>query len=152
MSRFLERIFYPLWDVVTPLRQASVTYCSENYYHLCQSCSCFTERFMPSPAISAEGILFSGCLSVCMYACHILTRKRAIAKALQLEGHPDFAPVDLAYYQHFLDFLFENIAFWEVPPGNHNCRSHSPRPFSTLNKQQIRTDFAVNLRCLLHTL
>ena len=31
-----------------------------------------------------------------------LTRKRAIAKALKLEGHPDFAPVDLAYYQHFL--------------------------------------------------
>ena len=30
------------------------------------------------------------------------TRKRAIAKALQLEGHSDFAPVDLAYYQHFL--------------------------------------------------
>ena len=32
------------------------------------------------------------------------TRKRAIAKALHLEGHPDFAPVDLAYYQHFLGF------------------------------------------------
>ena len=47
------------------------------------------------------------------------TRKRAIVKALQLEGHPDFAPVDLAYSQHFLFFLFENIAFWEVPPGNH---------------------------------
>ena len=80
------------------------------------------------------------------------TRKRAIAKALQLEGHPDLAPVDLAYYQHFLVFLFENIAFWEVPPGNHKCRSHGATPFSTLNKQQIRTDFAVNLHCLLHTL
>jgi len=33
------------------------------------------------------------------------TRKRAIAKALQLEGHSDFAQVDRAYYQHFL-FLF----------------------------------------------
>ena len=43
------------------------------------------------------------------------TRKRAIAKALQLKGHSDFVPVDLAYYQHFLGFLFENIAFWEVP-------------------------------------
>ena len=51
-----------------------------------------------------------------------LTRKRAIAKALQLEGHPDFGPVDLAYYQHFMGFLFENIAFWEVPPGYHKCR------------------------------
>ena len=33
------------------------------------------------------------------------TRKRAVAKALHLEGHPDFAPVDLAYYQHFLGFF-----------------------------------------------
>ena len=33
------------------------------------------------------------------------TGKRAVAKALQLEGHPDFAPVDLAYYQHFLGFF-----------------------------------------------
>ena len=33
------------------------------------------------------------------------TRKRAIAKALQLEGHSDFAAVDLAYYQHFLFFF-----------------------------------------------
>ena len=30
------------------------------------------------------------------------TRKRAIAKALQLNGHSDFAPLDLAYYQHLL--------------------------------------------------
>ena len=41
------------------------------------------------------------------------TRKRAIAKALHLEGHSDFAPVDLSYYKHFLCFLFENIAFWK---------------------------------------
>ena len=27
-----------------------------------------------------------------------ITRKRAIAKALQLKGHSDFAPVDPAYY------------------------------------------------------
>ena len=51
-----------------------------------------------------------------------ISRKRAIAKALHLEGHSDFAPVDQAYYQHFLCFLFENIAFWEVPPGNHKYR------------------------------
>ena len=51
-----------------------------------------------------------------------MTRKRAIAKALQLKGHSDFAPVDLACYQHFLFLLFENIAFWEVPPGNHKRR------------------------------
>ena len=38
-------------------------------------------------------------------------------------GHSDFAPVDLAYYQHFLGVLFENIAFWEVLRGNHKCRS-----------------------------
>ena len=40
-------------------------------------------------------------------AVHITeeTRKRAIAKALHLEGHSDFAPVDLAYYQHFLFFV-----------------------------------------------
>ena len=56
------------------------------------------------------------------------TRKRAIAKALQLKGHPDFAPVDLAYYQHFLGFLFENIAFSEVPRGNHKCRSRGATP------------------------
>ena len=35
----------------------------------------------------------------------VRTRKRAIAKALQLQGHPDFASVDLAYYQHFLGFF-----------------------------------------------
>ena len=52
----------------------------------------------------------------------VLTRMRAIAKALHLEGHSDFAPVDLAYYQHLLCFLFENIAFWEVPPGKHKYR------------------------------
>ena len=49
--------------------------------------------------------------------CMLITRKRAIAKALQLKGHSDFAPVDLAYYQHFLFSLFENIAFWEVLPS-----------------------------------
>ena len=37
------------------------------------------------------------------------TRKRAIAKALQLKGHSDFAPVDLAYYQHFLYFFCSKI-------------------------------------------
>ena len=46
-------------------------------------------------------------------------------ESVQLQGHPDFAPVDLAYYQHFLAFLFENIAFWEVPSGNHPCRARS---------------------------
>ena len=37
------------------------------------------------------------------------TRKRAIAKALQLNGHSDFAPVDQAYYEHFLFFFCSNI-------------------------------------------
>ena len=62
---------------------------------------------------------------------NLQTRKRAIAKALQLKGHSDFAPVDLAYYQHFLIFLFflfENIAFSEVPRGNHKCRSRDATP------------------------
>ena len=58
----------------------------------------------------------------------IITRKRAIAKALQLKGHSDFAPVDLAYYQHFLLYLFENIAFWEDPRGNHKRRSRDATP------------------------
>ena len=52
----------------------------------------------------------------------LVTRKRAIANALQLKGHSDFAPVDVAYYQHFLFFLFENIAFLEVPPSNDKYR------------------------------
>ena len=33
------------------------------------------------------------------------TRKRAIAKALQLKGHSDFAPVDTAYYHHSVYFF-----------------------------------------------
>jgi len=41
------------------------------------------------------------------------TRKRAIAKALQLNGHSDFAPVDLAYYQHFLFFCSKILRFGE---------------------------------------
>jgi len=105
----------------------------------------------------------SVCPSVCLSNAGIVTkrqhlakkgstRKRPIAKALHLEGHPDFAPVDLAYYHHFLGFLFENVAFWEVPSGNHKCRSRGATPLVTLNKQQIRTDFAINLRCLLHML
>ena len=68
-------------------------------------------------------------------------RKRAIAKALQLKGHSDFAPVDLAYYQHFLFFFsFENIAIWEVPRGNHKCRSRGATPFvnNKLESVQLR--------------
>ena len=70
------------------------------------------------------------------------TRKRASAKAMQLEGHPDFAPVDLAYYQHFLGFLFENIAFCEVPPGNHKCRSRGTTPLPIV---KYRAYFSVQL-------
>ena len=40
---------------------------------------------------------------------HSITRKRAIAKALQLKGHSDFAPVDMAYYHHFLFFFCSKI-------------------------------------------
>ena len=82
-----------------------------------------------------------------------LTRKRAIAKALQLEGHADFAPVDLAYYQHFLGFFCSKILrFGKFRLATTNADHVAPRPFSALNKQQIHTDFAVSLRCLLHTL
>ena len=28
----------------------------------------------------------------------------------------------------FWVFLFENIAFWEVPPGNHKCRLRGATP------------------------
>ena len=80
------------------------------------------------------------------------TRKRAIAKALQLEGHPDFAPVDLAYYQHFLSFCSKILRFGKFRLATINADHVALRPFSSLNKQQIRTDFAVNLRCLLYTL
>ena len=80
------------------------------------------------------------------------TRKCAIAKTLQLEGHPDFAPVDLAYYQHFLGFFSKILRFGKFRLATTNAGHVAPRPLSALNKQQIRTDFAVNLRCLLHTL
>ena len=77
------------------------------------------------------------------------TRKRAIAKTLQLEGHPDFAPVDLAYYQHFLGFFLENIAFWEVPPGNHKCRSRGATPLVNVkyatNSHRFRSQSALSL-------
>jgi len=83
---------------------------------------------------------------------HTQTRKRAIAKGLQLEGHPDFAPVDLAYYQHFLGFCSKILRFGKFRLATTNAENVARHPFSTLNKQEIRTDFAVNLRCLLHTL
>ena len=37
-------------------------------------------------------------VQIISYPCNVikLTRKRAIAKALHLEGHSNFAPVDLA--------------------------------------------------------
>ena len=60
---------------------------------------------------------------------HRETRKPAIAKALQLEDR-----------------------FGKFRLATTNAEHLTPRPLSTLNKQQIRTDFAVNLRCLLHTL
>jgi len=85
-------------------------------------------------------------------------RKRAIAKALQLEGHPDFAPVDLAYIiSMFWVFCSKIFRFgkFRLATLTTNADHVTPRPFSTLKKQEIRTDFesiCYNLRCLLHTL
>ena len=50
-------------------------------------------------------LTFGALLRYTMHHRTVLTRKRAIAKALHLEGHSDFAPVDVAYYQHFLCFF-----------------------------------------------
>ena len=75
------------------------------------------------------------------------TRKRAIAKALHLEGHSDFAPVDLAYYQHFLCFLLENIAFWEVPPRKYTYRIAYlilTRGVANVDKGRGITSFVIN--------
>ena len=41
--------------------------------------------------------------------------------------------VDLAYYQHFLFFLFEDIAFWEVRVATTNAGHVALRTLSTLN-------------------
>ena len=75
------------------------------------------------------------CICVSVY---VATRKRATAKALQLKGHSDFEPVDLAYYQHFLGLLFENIAFWEVPRGNHKCRSRDATPLVNNKLERVQ--------------
>ena len=81
------------------------------------------------------------------------TRKRAITKALQLEGHLDFAPVDLACYQHFLGFFVRKCCVLGSSAWQRRNADHvAPLPFSTLNKQEIRTYFTVNLRYLLHAL
>ena len=63
-------------------------------------CCPASRQRMPRDAKCPE---FQGAVKIIIIT--IVTRKRAIAKALQLEGHPDFAPVDLAYYQHFLGFF-----------------------------------------------
>ena len=60
-----------------------------------------------------------------------LTRKCAVAKALQLEGHPDFAPVYLAYYQHFLGFFSSKILrFGKFRVATTNAGHVTPRPLS----------------------
>ena len=78
------------------------------------------------------------------------TRKRAIAKALQLKGHLNFAPVDLAYYQHFLGFFCSKILrFGKLCLATTNAEHVEPRPLSTLNKQQISQSICVGcyIRC-----
>ena len=52
----------------------------------------------------------------------------------------------------FCFFCSKILRFGKFRLATTNAEHVAPRPFSTLNKQQIRTDFAVNLRCLLHTL
>jgi len=56
------------------------------------------------------------------------TRKRAIAKALHPEGHSDLRQSIWHIISIFCFFLFENIAFWEVPCGIHKCRSRDATP------------------------
>ena len=81
-------------------------------------------------------------------------------ESVQLGKHCNSkAPVDLAYYQHFLGFLFENIVFGRFGKFRLATTRHtrgvtptSHAHFSTLNKQEICTDFAVNLLWLLHML
>jgi len=55
-------------------------------------------------ATFSSSFLFIGVL-------YSITRKRAIAKPLQLKGHSDFAPVDPAYHQHFLFFCSKILRF-----------------------------------------
>ena len=75
------------------------------------------------------------------------TRKRAIAKALQLEGQSIWHIISI-----FWGFCSKILRFGKFCLATTNADHVAPRPFSTLNKQEIRTDVAVNLRCLLHTL
>ena len=63
------------------------------------------------------------------------TRKHAIVKALQLERHPDFAPVNLAYYQHFLGFVSKILRFGKFRLAITNADHVAPCTLSTLNKQ-----------------
>ena len=63
----------------------------------------------------------------------IITRKRAIAKALQPEGHFYFAPVDLPYYQHFLFFCSKILRFGKLRVETTNAGHVTPRPLSTIN-------------------
>ena len=49
-------------------------------------------------------------------------------------------------------FCSKILRFGKFRLATTNAGHMAPRPLSALNKQQIRTDFAVNLRCLLHTL
>ena len=67
------------------------------------------------------------------YITAYTTRKRAIAKALQLKGHSDFAPVDLAYYQHFLFFCSKILRFGKFRVATTNAGHVTPRPSSTIN-------------------
>ena len=62
-----------------------------------------------------------------------ITRKRAIGKALQLKGHSDFAPVDLAYYQHSLGFFSKIMRFGKFRVAATNAGHVTRRPLSTIN-------------------
>ena len=78
------------------------------------------------------------------------TRKRVIAKALQLEGDPDFAPVDLAYYQHFLGFFCSKILrFGKFRPATTNADHVAPRPFSTSSNKFAQISQSICVACYI---
>ena len=62
-----------------------------------------------------------------------ITRKHAIAKALQPEGHFDFAPVDLHIIIIFCFFCSKILRFGKFRVSTTNAGHVTPHPLSTIN-------------------
>ena len=101
--------------------------------------ACDCEAVTHAIVIDFLSVCLSDCPSVRLSNAYIVTkrkhlakkswtRKRAIAKALQLKGHPDLRQSIWHIISIFCFFLFENIAFWEGPCGNYKCRSRDATP------------------------